>query len=118
MKSQYFAGQLLMLKQRFAAPVHRAQRSQIGRRDMELLTQMPPEHRWHDAHRIEYSATHAQEPHLQREAQLELRPTAFFNDLAFARREPKNASISKAVSSRGSCFKPKNVACQVSIASS
>src|SRR5882672_4168539 len=89
MKTQYFAGQLLMLKQCLAAPVHRAQRSQIRRCDMELLTEMPPEHRWHDAHRIEYSATHAQEPHLQRQPQLELRPTAFFNDLAFGRREPK-----------------------------
>ena len=78
-----------MLKQCLAAPVHRAQRSQIRRCDMELLTEMPPEHRWHDAHRIEYSATHAQEPHLQRQPQLELRPTAFFNDLAFGRCKPK-----------------------------
>ena len=37
------------------------------------------------------------------------------SDIPFER---YNASISKAVSSRGSCFKPKNVACQLSIAPS
>jgi hypothetical protein len=37
---------------------------------VELITGMSPEHRWYDAHRIEYSVTHAQETQSQRQSSL------------------------------------------------
>jgi hypothetical protein len=48
-----------MLKQGIAALIHGAKRSEIGRNDLQLLTEISPEHRRHDAHRIEYAAAHA-----------------------------------------------------------
>ena len=58
-KTKHLAGQLLMLKQGIAALIHGAKLSEIGRNDLQLLTEISPEHRRHDAHRIEYAAAHA-----------------------------------------------------------
>jgi hypothetical protein len=42
LKSKHFTGKLLMFDQRRGAPVHRAQRGQIGRGNAESFAQVPP----------------------------------------------------------------------------
>jgi hypothetical protein len=79
---------------------------------------MAPQDGGHDAHHIEDSATHAQKADLQRQAQLQGRLPPLLNDLPFGRREREERLDLEAVSSRGICFKPKNMACHGVIAHS
>jgi hypothetical protein len=50
---------------------------------------------------------------VKRQTKLECRPPPILDHLPLSQREGKSAWISKAVSFRGTCFKPKNVDCQV-----
>jgi hypothetical protein len=52
-----------VLKQRPPASVHRTQRSQIGSGG-KLLTEVPPEHRWHDPQGLQEPPAHAQKADL------------------------------------------------------
>jgi len=72
-KPEQLARELLMLVKRRQPSVHDAQRRELGRRDLELRTEMPPQRRRQGAHGRERLSTHAQEPELQGEAQLECR---------------------------------------------
>ena len=63
-KSQRLTGEPLVLKQRPPASVHRTQRSQIGSGGGKLLTEVPPEHRWHDPQGIQEPPAHAQKADL------------------------------------------------------
>jgi hypothetical protein len=116
LESKRIAGDLLMFDQGRRTPVHRAERCQVRSGNAKLRTQMPPQQRRHHPYRIEEPAAHAQKPDLQRKSQLELGPTPLFDDPGFLGRELENTSISKAVTSRGRCRRPKNVACQLSMA--
>jgi hypothetical protein len=81
------AGDVLVLEQRTAAPVHRSQRRQVRSGDVELLAEVPPQRRRHDADGLQQSPAHAQESDLQREPEHELRPAALLDYAAFGRRE-------------------------------
>jgi hypothetical protein len=68
-------------------PIHRPQRRQIRGLHAELFTQMPPQGRRHDAHRIEQPSAHAQKADLQRQPQLQRRPPPLLDHLPFSQRE-------------------------------
>ena len=68
-------------------PIHPPQRCQIRGLHAELLTQMPPQGRRHDAHRIEQPTAHAQKADLQGQSQLQRRPPPLLDQLPFSQRE-------------------------------
>ena len=78
-----------MFNQRRRTAIHGAQRSKVWRGDRELRAQMSPERGRHNPHGIQQAPTHAQKADLQRQTQLQLRPAAIFNDLAFGYRDGK-----------------------------
>ena len=106
-------GDVLVLEQRPPAPVHRAQRCQIRSGDVELLTEVAPQRRRHDADGLEQSPAHAQKSDLQCEPEHSSGPRHSSITRRSAGEKLKNASISKAVSSRGRRLSPRQVVCQL-----
>jgi hypothetical protein len=78
------AGHFLVLEQRAPTLIHRSQRCQIRRADAELLTQMPPQCRWHNAHRFEKATVHAQKTYLQSKGELERSTAPIFDNAPFS----------------------------------
>src|SRR5271167_1877300 len=73
-----------MLEQRAATLIHRSQRCQVRRSHAELLPQMPPQRRRHDAYRFEQATGHAQKSDLQRQRELERSTAPLLDNTPFS----------------------------------
>jgi hypothetical protein len=76
-----------MLEQRTPAPIHRAQRRQIRRDDVELLAEVSPQRRRHHADGLQQPSAHAQETDLQRQPEHQPRLAALLDHAPFGGRE-------------------------------
>jgi hypothetical protein len=76
-----------MFIQRAPPPIHPPQRRQIRGLHAELIAQMAPECRRHDAHGIERPSAHAQKADLQRQPELQCRSPPLLDQLPFGHSE-------------------------------